>query len=305
MKKYNPKVSIVIPVFNGEDYIIETINSILEQTYDNIECIVVNDGSTDATEELINKLDHRVVKFTTPNRGQSEAINFGFEKSSGDLVGYLSADDLIDNFSIKDLVELIIKENATNEKVVVFGKYRFIDSKGSYINKLSSNFSGGKDYLDYFDNKIGPGAIFSKQLFDECGGWDSDFKQIPDYVFWLKLLNHARFLQSEKVLSSFRVHDSSQTYAISSVDKANESIVLIDKIKKGEYFLASFADEKKFFASATVFSACLHIRSGRLTEGVSKWLTSMTMYSISISLSYKTMTRLLSCIYFYLKNRNI
>ena len=90
------KVSVIMPVFNCERYISEAINSVLEQTYKNVELIIVDDGSSDRSLEIAKKYESEKVKvFTQPHGGAPRARNFAFEKSTGDYIQYLDADDIL------------------------------------------------------------------------------------------------------------------------------------------------------------------------------------------------------------------
>ena len=106
------KVSIVVPVFNGEKYIRKALASILGQTYKNIECIVVDDGSTDRTVEICEEFSDRLLILRKENGGQSSALNFGWSKASGDYLSYLSADDLLDRNAINILLSDVEKNAA-------------------------------------------------------------------------------------------------------------------------------------------------------------------------------------------------
>ncbi|MDD1729670.1 MAG: glycosyltransferase [Methanospirillum sp.] len=93
MTQKNPLVSIVTPSFNKGPYIEETIRSILEQTYPNIEYIIIDGGSTDGTLDILKKYGDRVSWISEPDRGQSDAINKGWMKAKGEIIAYLNADD--------------------------------------------------------------------------------------------------------------------------------------------------------------------------------------------------------------------
>ena len=95
-KEFKPKVSIIIPVYNGENFLEQAINSALHQTYDNIEVIVINDGSNDKgkTEAIAKKYNDKIKYFYKENGGVASALNMALEKMSGDYFSWLSHDDL-------------------------------------------------------------------------------------------------------------------------------------------------------------------------------------------------------------------
>lgn len=127
------KISVIVPVYNAEKSIERCINSIINQTYSNLEILVINDGSTDSTLDVLNELhtkDSRVIIFTVPNGGVSRARNFGLEKMSGDLVTFVDSDDYIDETMYEQLVCVMDKyncdishcgySNVNNDKIISF-----------------------------------------------------------------------------------------------------------------------------------------------------------------------------------------
>lgn len=124
----NPKVSIIIASYNTDKYIVECVNSALGQDYENIEVIVVNDGSTDTTEELLSELAHNNAKLkilTQKNQGQSVARNNGLTLATGEFVIFLDSDDAIDNSLISKCISAL---NATKSDIVFFNGESFYDS---------------------------------------------------------------------------------------------------------------------------------------------------------------------------------
>jgi len=284
-------VSVVVPVYNGQKYIRDTLDSILSQTYKNIECIVVDDGSTDRTADICKEFSDRVVILSKANGGQATALNYGWQRASGDYFCYLSADDLLHKNAIETLLVEAEKESG---EVVVYPRYNLVDSDGNKLKDFQIRFFDNKNMFEKFYCPIGPGAIFSRSLFDSLGGWRTDLRQIPDFEYWLRLASSARFLFRDEVLASFRVHSASQTHAVSDFKKAEEAIVVARS-------LLGIANEvgfnpNFFLASAHVFSACLHLRSGRILTGVNR-LIGACLFSPSVALSLYSVKRIVvSCI---------
>lgn len=142
-------ISIVIPAFNREEYIAETLDSVLSQTYQNWECIIVDDGSTDDTETVIKRYidsDPRFHFYKRPStmlKGANSCRNFGFSKSKGEFIKFLDSDDLLE----KDCLEkqgAILKSNPNIKVCFSYGRY-FNDS----TKKLEEFWSRNKDYSDY------------------------------------------------------------------------------------------------------------------------------------------------------------
>ena len=111
----NELISIVVPVYNVEKYIEKCVNSITNQVYNNLEIILVNDGSTDNSGKLcdsLSKLDDRIKVYHKENGGLSDARNYGVERANGKYIGFVDSDDFIDSDMYKTLYDVIKRENA-------------------------------------------------------------------------------------------------------------------------------------------------------------------------------------------------
>ncbi|PCC98437.1 glycosyltransferase [Halopseudomonas pelagia] len=283
-------VTIVVPVYNGEQYIRDTLVSILDQSYEHVECIVVDDGSIDRTVEVCNEFSNRITVFSKANGGQSDALNFGWSKATGKYLSYLSADDLLDRNAIRILLD---EAERFNGDLVIYPKYKLIDFKGAPIKNVSPLFTDKHSIVERFYCPVGPGAIFSRGLFDRSGGWRTDIRQIPDFEFWLRLINKANFVFHDEVLASFRVHANSTTHAVSDSVKADESINVAVSLKKSgavEGFRYN-----RFLASAYIFSGCLHLRSGRVSVGTRRLLKAFALSFVTVISGYSIKRILSSC----------
>lgn len=134
----NPKVSIIIASYNTDKYIVECVNSASQQDYDNIEVIVVNDGSTDNTEELLSELARNNVKLrvlTQKNQGQSIARNNGSAIATGEFIIFLDSDDLFDPSLVSKCISAL---TSTNSDIVFFNGETFYDDED---DKETASFS--------------------------------------------------------------------------------------------------------------------------------------------------------------------
>ena len=147
--KFNPLVSIVIPVYNGSNYIREAIDSALSQTYKNIEIIVVNDGSKDNTEEIVKSYGDKVIYFYKENGGTSTALNLAIKNMKGDYFSWLSHDDMYYPDKIKRQIEELSKLDnketimmtdldGINEKYKKIYKTNYIEHINSYPPRAKS-----------------------------------------------------------------------------------------------------------------------------------------------------------------------
>lgn len=143
LKENQPKISIIIPVYNNQKYLTRCIKSVIEQTYRNIEIIIINDGSTDKSIDIINKIlvkDNRIILIDKENEGVSKTRNYGLRKSTGDYIMFLDSDDYIEKNTINDLVDIIKKNKRVD--LIKFG----------YDTRIGFYVKNKQDY-DYLNNK--------------------------------------------------------------------------------------------------------------------------------------------------------
>ncbi|WP_460219708.1 glycosyltransferase [Psychroserpens sp. MEBiC05023] len=197
-----PLVSIIIPSYNSKDYIAETINSALCQTYKPIEIIVVDDGSTDETCQLFAEFEaNGIACYQIENAGASNARNFGLKKASGDYIQFLDADDILDKFKIAKQMELMIasKADVCYTPWIDFKK-QIGDSQSQFkFSHLNHNMKrSGIELMISFgqDNWFIPTVswLVDKRLIDLAGIWDvemlinNDGEYFSRVLFWAKLV---------------------------------------------------------------------------------------------------------------------
>lgn len=216
-----PNVSVIIPVFNCEKYIKYAIDSVLRQTYDSYELIVVDDGSTDGTLDIITEYDGITV-LVKPNGGTSSALNTGIKSSKGNWIKWLSADDvLFDNY-----LEVMMK-NARDDRIN-YCNYERINEYGEFIKNfiepIERNNKTNKEQFDelmrYFYGN-GSSSLIHKSIFDKIGLFDDSLKHSEDYDFWLKASkNGIIFELIPEILLKYRVHPEQLTNKVGgSIDE--------------------------------------------------------------------------------------
>ena len=129
MEYFNPKVSIIIPVYNGANYMREAIDSALAQSYNNFEVIVINDGSTDNSEEIALSYGTKIRYFAKPNGGVSTALNLGIANMVGDYFSWLSHDDLYLKDKISTQIQFL-SQLENKDSSIIYGDWHAIDKNG-------------------------------------------------------------------------------------------------------------------------------------------------------------------------------
>lgn len=232
-------ISVIIPLYNKKDFILDTIKSVFNQTFNDYELIVVNDGSTDGSEKLVESLkDDRIRLFTKKNEGVSKARNYGVQKSNYDYVTFLDADDLWNDFFLETVWDLKTKYPGAK----IFSTNFTIQEGDGKERLASNNISEGyiKDYFKYsLSNYMihSSSVMISKQAFINSGGFDSRLTRGEDLQLWAKIVKENTYAYSPKSCSSYviRVNNSSLLH----VPKPNKSfayhINLDDCNSKYEY----------------------------------------------------------------------
>ena len=212
------KVSVIIPVYNSEKFLKETLESVIHQTSSDVEIIAINDGSTDNSLEILKKYENKITIINQKNMGLAEAVNTVIKKMSGHWLKWLSPDDIL----YPDAIEILVEEaKKLPENTILYSNWEIIDNKGkklrdfyeSNYNELS-NFDYNVRLLDVQQINVNttliPHSLFSKNLsmnplIDII---------LVDYDFFLRagLLHQTRFFLIEKPLIKYRIHDSQQSH---------------------------------------------------------------------------------------------
>jgi glycosyltransferase involved in cell wall biosynthesis len=183
MKKNIPLVSIVTPSFNKGPYIEETLLSIRNQTYKNIEHIVIDGGSTDETLSILKKYSPVLVWVSEPDKGQSDAINKGWRIAKGDIIAYLNADDTYLPNAVEIAVNFFLKHPET---AMIYGDGIFSDEKGKFLMNFKAGEFKLKNLVFCKDNILQPAVFLRKTVFETIGDVDADLHLAMDLDYWIR-----------------------------------------------------------------------------------------------------------------------
>jgi glycosyltransferase involved in cell wall biosynthesis len=202
------KVSIIIPVYNGSKFVSEAIQTAIDQSYKDIEIVVVNDGSTDhgLTKKLVQPFLPYIKYFEKKNGGVASALNFGIQQSTGDYISWLSHDDLYHPDKIKDQLSLLEKNNF---KGVAVCRAQFIDAKGSLLSVISSEFISAVPMVQVFLSSSihGCALLIPKKIFNEVGYFNENLKFTQDYDLWFRISEFENFHFQDEILVFSRLHE--------------------------------------------------------------------------------------------------
>ena len=188
-----PLISVIIPLYNKEQFIEATLLSVLNQTFSEFEIIIINDGSTDKSVTILNDIDDkRITLYTTKNKGVSHARNYGISKANTDLIAFLDADDLWDPNHLENLHTLYTNFPNCGLYATNYHKQFF------YGKKIKTHFNGvSKDHFgiidDYFLASTSDSIAWSsavmipKKIFHELGGFDEAMRSGQDTDLWIRI----------------------------------------------------------------------------------------------------------------------
>ncbi|WP_263143608.1 glycosyltransferase [Pseudomonas sp. RIT-PI-AD] len=256
-----PRVTLVVPVYNGADFVVQTLEALLAQTYANLQVIVIDDGSTDDSAAVLAPYGDRVTLLRRENRGQAATLNQGWEMAEGSLLGYLSADDTLEPHAVARLVETFERQPAA---VMVYPDYWLFDAEGQLLKKIEAPPFVYAEVVLEGACPVGPGALFRRELLQRVGGWDARLRQIPDWEFLLRVGLCGEVLHCAEPLASFRVHEGSQTFAASNEARSGEYAYALDKYFRRDDVPAAIRQRRHLaLANGNVLMARLHLRAGR------------------------------------------
>lgn len=202
-----PLVSIVTPSLNQGQYIEETILSVLNQDYPNIEYTVIDGGSTDETIDILKKYQEKLLWVSEKGRGQTEAIHKGFKNAKGAILAWLNSDDLYSSDAVGKAVGLF---NQNPEIRMVYGKTRYIDAHGKNVGQHPTEpFNLKKLAVSTFICQ--PSTFSKKDAYLTAGGLNIDLHYTMDYDLWVRIARQFSVEYLPEVLSEYRLHDRSKT----------------------------------------------------------------------------------------------
>lgn len=238
-ENFNPKVSIIIPVYNGSNYLKYAIECALNQTYKNIEVIVVNDGSNDngKSKEIAEQYNKKISYYEKENGGVSSALNYGIKKMTGDYFAWLSHDDLIEPNHIEKLVEYLSIEG--NDKVIPYASFKIVDEHG--MIRVEETMSVQLHCFDYKTSILkneftllkgeinGGSVLIPKAAFKKHGLFDEEQRISQERDMWSRLITEYKFVNIPYDTAMIRTHSQQVTNTNPNVkiesDKKNIEII--------------------------------------------------------------------------------
>ena len=221
-----PKISVIIPAYNAEKTIKETIESVLSQTFSQFEIIVINDGSQDKTLEVVSHiLDPRLKVFSYPNAGVSVSRNRGLSQSAGDYVSFLDADDIW----TPDKLEAQLKALQANPPAAVaYSWTNWIDESGQFLRPGGHIIANGNVYeklllRDFVESGSNP--LIRSEALAKVGGFDKSLALAADWDTWLRLAACSQFVCVPSPQILYRVSPNSMSSNVWKMEAESRRIL--------------------------------------------------------------------------------
>lgn len=203
----NPLVSVIIPTFNREFFIKDAIDSVLNQTFQDFEIVVIDDGSTDNTKDIIDGYnDYRIHYFYQKNRGLNPARNAGIKNSRGNYIAFLDSDDIWEPDKLEKQVEIL---NQKPEIGLVYCGSSLIDENKNFIGKRPLiTYKGDvfKKLVMYNFLYNGSVVLFRKSCIEKVGLFDETITRMTDWEFYLRFSVYFKYWGIDEYLIKYRVH---------------------------------------------------------------------------------------------------
>ena len=220
-----PLVTIVTPSYNQGHFLEETIQSVLGQSYPNIEYIIIDGGSTDQSIEIIKKYESRISYWVSEtDQGQTDAINKGFRMGKGDLVGWINSDDFLEPTAVEQIVS---SYQSHPDSVLFHGKLRVVDANGQVIEvrdpRRKITFNG---LLNGLERVSQPGSFYSRSAIEGVGFLDPGFQMVMDFDLWIKLLGRGPATCLPGILANYRLHGETKSKNLKELHWKEMKLVL-------------------------------------------------------------------------------
>ena len=198
-------ISVLMTTYNCAKYIRTAVQSILNQTFKNFECLIIDDGSTDNTQEMIKSFnDDRIISIQSKHIGRSAVLNLGLKEANYDLVSFCDADDIIHPQKVAKQIKLMSGEN----DLIFTGTAFFKNKKILYEIKNQNNINIIKRKVALHGH-LGPSVLFNRKFILDKGGFNNDLNAFEDYDLWLRILNRSNIVMVPERLYYQRLRKNS------------------------------------------------------------------------------------------------
>lgn len=217
-KNTKSKISVIIPCYNQGKYLDDAVDSVLNQTYQDFEIIVINDGSTDKyTNDLLKNYKKPKTKvYSTRNQGLASTRNYGFKLSNGEFIQFLDADDILDSKKFEKQMDLFRKDNSIDVSYTNY-TYYYEDTKRQSEPQMKKILGRNpfEDFLYKWQRGISIPihcGLFKREVFNNLGPFISGFKAVEDWIMWIDISSRkCKFQYIDEDLAVYRIREDNMT----------------------------------------------------------------------------------------------
>lgn len=269
----NDFVSVVMPVYNSAKYVFESITSVLNQSYKNIELIIINDGSTDDSDYIIKKFrtEPKIKYIYQDNKGPSATRNCGILSSKGNYIAFLDSDDVW----LEDKLERQLQKIKQDGADIIYSDRFNIDIDGNIISRKKPLFySGNIIEALYIDNFIClSSSLLRKDVFKKVGLFNESLHMSEDYEFWLRAALQCTFCFVDEALVKYRIHpNQSSARYIERLEAISQIYKLIDPILRNKINSKTLNKSKALHYCNWGY---YHSSSGNKTDAIKMYLKAL------------------------------
>ncbi len=263
-----PKLSIITPSFNQADYLDETLRSVLDQGYPDVEHIVVDGASTDGSVGIIKEHSERLAWWVSElDAGQADAINKGFARATGEIVAWLNSDDVYLPDTLTKIAELF---DANPDAGIIYGDVLSIDGEGNPINV--QRFAQYKlEDLMAFQIISQPGVFMRRSVLEQAGYLDQNYHFLLDHHLWLRIAQLAPMIYTPQILAKARYHADAKNIAHAE-RFGREAFQILDWMKTQPMLVKRLEkNERKILAGAHHLDAFYLVEAGKMRAGLTAY----------------------------------
>src|SRR3989344_7700958 len=228
----NPLVTILMPVYNGEKYLKEAIESVLNQTFRDFEFLIIDDGSTDKSTEIIKSFNDARIRLERNeiNLGLIKTLNNGLGLAKGKYIARMDCDDI----SLPKRLSIQVNFMEKHPEIGICGSWvKVMGLKQEFVNRYPQKHEEARAYLLFNTPFAHPSVIIRKEVMEKHKlKYDENYKHAEDYELWSRIINYAKVSNIPKVLLHYRMHDESVSKKNSSAQAENSNRVRIRLLKE-------------------------------------------------------------------------
>lgn len=259
-----PLLSVITPVYNGADFLEETLLSLVASDYPNIEFIVLDDGSKDDSaaiaERVLSASGRKYTLVRKENSGEADTDNQGLALAKGQFIAIVNCDDPIKSTLFTESIAVFMREP---DVVVTYPDWEMIDERGNLLKQVEVKEYSLASLLGDLNCLPGPGAVIRRSAIKSPVLRQPEFRFTSDYRQWLTLSSQGRFSRIPKSLCTFRIHSAQQTSQAAGLTQAREMIACIDDFyQSGNVTLEALQLKKQAQSMALYLAAVQSLHRG-------------------------------------------